>query len=55
MDFFRYQLAIAVIIILSKHCDNIQKVEKLQLIIGHQKQLLEQKDKESELLRRLLD
>lgn len=39
----------------NKYYDNAQEVEKLQLIIDHQKQLLEQKDKEIELLRRLLD
>lgn len=39
----------------NKYYDNAQEVEKLQLIINHQKQLLEQKDKEIELLRRLLD
>ena len=39
----------------NKYYDNAQELEKLQLIIDHQKQLLEQKDKEIELLRRLLD
>lgn len=37
------------------HYCNQQEIEKLQLIIDHQKELLAQKDKEIELLRKLLE
>lgn len=37
------------------HYYNNQDIEKLQLIIEHQKELLIQKDKEIDLLRKLLD
>lgn len=39
----------------NKYYGNQQEIEKLQLIIDHQKELLAQKDKEIELLRKLLE
>lgn len=39
----------------NKYYGNHQEVEKLELIIEHQKELLAQKDKEIELLRKLLE
>ncbi len=55
MDFFRYQLAIAVIIILSKHRDSIQKVEKTTTHHRSQRRTARpKKDKEIELPRHCL-
>lgn len=34
---------------------NVQEIEKLELIIAHKDELLSQKDKEIDLLRKLLD
>lgn len=39
----------------NNYYNQTQEIEKLQLIIEHQKELLAQKDKEIELLRKLLD